>query len=361
MNPHKNKKIIIALSGGVDSSVSAYLLKQAGYTVEGLFMKNWEEDDTENYCPAEQDAKDAQAVCEKLNIPFHAINFAAEYWDNVFEYFLAEHKAGRTPNPDILCNREIKFKACMEYAQHLGADLFATGHYAQNIGHKLYKAHDLNKDQTYFIYTLTQDLLKNIVFPIGHLSKPDVRKIAESAGLLNYAKKDSTGICFIGERKFKTFLEKYLPAQPGIIKNIDTDEIMGNHDGLMYYTLGQRQGIKIGGLKSGSGEPWYVAKKDLKNNILYVAQGHNHPSLYTQALIFNQAHWIVQPEFPLHCTAKTRYRQTDQSCVVKLLENNLYSVTFEKPQFAVTPGQSVVFYQNNLCLGGGIIYSYNTE
>ena len=352
----KKSKVIVALSGGVDSSVSAYLLKQAGYDVEGLFMKNWEEDDTENYCAAEEDVKDAKAVCDKLEIPLHTVNFAAEYWDNVFSYFLAEYKAGRTPNPDILCNREIKFKACMEYATHLGADFFATGHYAQNINNQLYKAHDLNKDQTYFIYTLTQALLKKIIFPIGHLPKPEVRKIAESAGLINYAKKDSTGICFIGERKFKNFLEKYLPAQPGNIESVD-GKIMGTHDGLMYYTLGQRQGIKIGGLKTGSGEPWYVVDKDLSRNVLRVAQGHDHPTLYSTILAFEQAHWIIPQEFPLTCTAKTRYRQEDQLCTIEKISADQYNTTFELPQFAITPGQSVVFYKDNLCLGGGIIHA----
>ena len=352
----KKPKVIVALSGGVDSSVSAYLLKQAGYDVEGLFMKNWEEDDTENYCAAEEDVKDAKAVCEKLQIPLHTVNFASEYWDNVFEHFLAEYKAGRTPNPDILCNREIKFKACMDYATHLGAELFATGHYAQNIDHQLHKAVDDNKDQTYFIYTLTQDLLKKILFPIGHLPKPDVRKIAESAGLINFAKKDSTGICFIGERKFREFLQKYLPAQPGKIESTD-GKIMGNHDGLMYYTLGQRQGIKIGGSKSGSGEPWYVVDKDLKRNVLIVAQGHQHPKLYGKTLFFEQAHWIIPQTFPLTCTAKTRYRQAAHTCTVTQLDNNQYQVDFEIPQFAITPGQSVVFYQDNGCLGGGIIYA----
>ncbi|MDX2164612.1 MAG: tRNA 2-thiouridine(34) synthase MnmA [Gammaproteobacteria bacterium] len=352
----KKPKVIVALSGGVDSSVSAFLLKQAGYEVEGLFMKNWEEDDTENYCAAEEDVKDAKAVCDKLAIPLHTVNFASEYWDNVFEHFLAEYKAGRTPNPDILCNREIKFKACMDYASHLGGELFATGHYAQNINHQLYQAVDDNKDQTYFIYTLTQDLLKKILFPIGHLPKPEVRKIAESAGLINFAKKDSTGICFIGERKFREFLQKYLPAQPGKIESTD-GKIMGNHDGLMYYTLGQRQGIKIGGSKSGSGEPWYVVDKDLKRNILIVAQGHQHPKLYSKTLYFEQAHWIIPQHFPLKCTAKTRYRQAAHTCTVTQSDDNKYQVDFEIPQFAITPGQSVVFYLNNCCLGGGIIYA----
>lgn len=358
MTSLKKSKVIVALSGGVDSSVSAYLLKQAGYEVEALFMKNWEEDDTENYCAAEEDVKDAKAVCDKLEIPLHTVNFAAEYWDNVFAHFLAEYKAGRTPNPDILCNREIKFKACMEYATHLGADLFATGHYAQNIDYQLCKAHDLNKDQTYFIYTLTQDLLKKILFPIGHLPKPDVRKIAESAGLINYAKKDSTGICFIGERKFKVFLEKYLPAQPGNIESVD-GKIMGNHEGLMYYTLGQRQGIKIGGLKTGSGEPWYVVDKDLKRNVLVVAQGHEHPKLYAKLLHFEQAHWIIPQDFPLTCSAKTRYRQADQICHIEKISQDKYQAVFEQAQFAITPGQSIVFYRDNCCLGGGIIHDRN--
>jgi tRNA-specific 2-thiouridylase len=356
-----SSKIIIAMSGGVDSSVSALLLKQQGYEVEGLFMKNWEEDDTATYCSAAQDVADAKAVCDKIGIKLHTVNFAAEYWDNVFTYFLQAYQAGRTPNPDILCNREIKFKLCMDYAKQLGADLFATGHYAQNIAqpkkHVLVKGADPNKDQTYFIYTLTQAILAKTLFPIGHLPKPEVRKIAENAGLPTHAKKDSTGICFIGERRFKTFLANYLPAQPGNIETI-TGKIMGQHDGLMYYTLGQRQGIKIGGQREGSGKPWYVVKKDLLLNVLIVAQGHDHPSLFSQQLTCQQVHWISEEQqLPLQCHAKTRYRQTAQECTITHEEENNYFVTFTTPQWAVTPGQSVVFYYDDICLGGGIIHA----
>jgi len=352
----KKSLAIIALSGGVDSSVSALLLKNQGYRVEGLFMKNWEEDDTESYCAAQTDLNDAQAVCDKIGIPLHTVNFSAEYWDNVFTHFLAEYKAGRTPNPDILCNREIKFNTCWEYAKQLGADYFATGHYAQNSNNRLYKAQDLNKDQTYFIYTLTPDILKTLLFPIGNLLKPTVRHIAQEAGLPIHAKKDSMGICFIGKRRFKVFLEKYLPAQPGLIKSIDNGKIMGKHAGLMYYTQGQRQGINIGGQKEGSGEPWYVIDKDLNNNILWVGQGHDHPKLYGQVLLFEQAHWInLSPSFPLLCKAKIRYRQVEENCRVEKISDTGYHVTFESPQWAITPGQSIVFYQENQCLGGGVI------
>jgi tRNA-specific 2-thiouridylase len=356
MSSFNKPKIIVGMSGGVDSSVAALLLKEQGYSVEGLFMKNWEEDDTDSYCSASEDIKDAQAVADKLDIKLHTANFAAEYWDNVFTHFLEEYKAGRTPNPDILCNKEIKFKVCLDYVLQLGADFFATGHYAQNINSHLIKAIDQNKDQTYFIYTLTPDILKKALFPIGHLEKPKVRQIAQEARLITHNKKDSTGICFIGERRFKTFLEKYLPAQSGDIETVDGKK-MGRHDGLMYYTLGQRQGIKIGGYKEGNGEPWYVVEKDLKRNVLIVGQGHDHSKLYKSNLTFEQAHWIYPQEFPLKCKAKTRYRQLEQDCLVTQLDENNYSVEFEKPQWAITPGQSVVFYNDLECLGGGVIIS----
>jgi tRNA-specific 2-thiouridylase len=346
-------KVIIAMSGGVDSSVSALLLQKQGYQVEGLFMKNWEEDDTETYCAASEDVKDAQSVADKLGIVLHTINFSAEYWDNVFTYFLQEYQAGRTPNPDILCNREIKFKLCLDYALQLGADLFATGHYARNLDNHLIKSIDKNKEQTYFIYTLTKEILQKTLFPIGHLEKSEVRQLAHDAGLITHDKKDSTGICFIGERRFNKFLAQYLPAKSGNIETLDGKK-MGVHNGLMFYTLGQRQGIKIGGQREGSGEPWYVVDKDLGRNVLVIAQGHDHPKLYNTQLIFSQAHWIYPQESPLHCKAKTRYRQSDQACqAIKNKED--YTVIFDQPQWAITPGQSVVFYQDEECLGGGII------
>lgn len=354
MSSFDRPKVIVAMSGGVDSSVAALLLKEQGYNVEGLFMKNWEEDDTDTYCSASEDVKDAQAVADKLGIKLHTANFAAEYWDNVFEYFLQEYQAGRTPNPDILCNREIKFKICLEYVLQLGADLFATGHYAQNINFNLIKSIDKNKEQTYFIYTLTPEILHKALFPIGHLEKSEVRKIAYEHGLITHNKKDSTGICFIGERRFKDFLAQYLPAQPGDIETIEGKK-MGIHDGLMFYTLGQRQGIKIGGQRNSTGEPWYVVEKDLIRNVLIIAQGHDHPKLYSNNLIFEQAHWIYPKAFPLRCKAKTRYRQTDQDCMVIKNAENHYTVEFDQPQWAVTPGQSVVFYQEETCLGGGVI------
>jgi tRNA-specific 2-thiouridylase len=356
MTTMKNQKIIVGMSGGVDSSVSALLLKQQGYEVEGLFMKNWEEEDNENKCSADQDLLDAQAVCLKLGIRFHTINFATEYWDRVFTYFLQEYKAGRTPNPDIMCNKEIKFNAFLNYAFELGADYIATGHYARHLitddQSFLLKGLDPNKDQSYFLHALNQRQLKNVLFPVGELPKTEVRKIAEQHGLRNYAKKDSTGICFIGERKFKNFLQQYLPAQPG---NIETPEkkVLGQHQGLMFHTIGQRQGLGIGGIKDSAESAWYVLEKDLKRNVLIVGQGNNHPLLFKSSLMVEQLTWISDhpPILPLHCRAKIRYRQEDQACVLR--ENG--EVNFEFPQRAVTPGQSIVFYEGDICLGGGII------
>ncbi len=353
-------KIVVGLSGGVDSSVSALLLKQQGYDVTGVFMKNWEEDDTAEYCSATQDIADAQAICDKMGIELLTINFAAEYWDHVFEYFLAEYRAGRTPNPDILCNREIKFKAFLDYATQLNATHIATGHYAQITEqegqYQLRKGLDPNKDQSYFLYTLGQAQLSRSIFPVGGIEKPKVRAIAEAAGLITHNKKDSTGICFIGERKFKTFLQRYLPAQPGDILT-DQGKIIGRHEGLMYYTIGQRQGLQIGGSRDSDGSAWYVAQKDLGNNRLIVVQGAEHPLLYHSTLYASQVHWIsgIAPGTAFQCTAKTRYRQTDQACTVTLLDADHLQVTFTVSQRAITPGQSLVLYHGDVCLGGAII------
>ncbi len=364
MTENSQIKVIVGMSGGVDSSVSAYLLLQQGYQVEGLFMKNWEEDDTDEYCAAAQDLEDAQAVADKLGIELHTINFAAEYWDNVFEYFLEEYKAGRTPNPDIMCNKEIKFKAFLEFAaEELGADYIATGHYVRRreIDGKwqLLRGLDRNKDQSYFLYTLSHEHVAQTLFPVGELEKPEVRRIAEEQGLVTADKKDSTGICFIGERKFKDFLSQYLPAQPGDIETAE-GEIVGRHEGLMYHTFGQRKGLHIGGLAEHGEEPWYVVEKDMQRNVLIVGQGSEHPLLFSDGLIANQAHWVsrIAPQSPLRCSVKTRYRQTDIPCQLSVNQDGSLRVIFDEPQKAVTPGQSAVFYQDEVCLGGAIIESY---
>ncbi|WP_323844402.1 tRNA 2-thiouridine(34) synthase MnmA [Microbulbifer magnicolonia] len=359
------QRVIVGMSGGVDSSVAALLLIQQGYQVEGLFMKNWDEDDGTEYCTAKADLADAQAVCARLGIKLHTANFAAEYWDHVFEYFLAEYRAGRTPNPDILCNREIKFKVFLEYAEVLGADAIATGHYARrrDIDGRTYllKGLDANKDQSYFLHAVGEAEFARSLFPLGELEKPEVRRIAEENGFVTHDKKDSTGICFIGERRFKDFLEQYLPAQPG---NMETPEgeVMGQHAGLMYHTIGQRQGLGIGGVKGGGEEPWYVVGKDLARNVLLVAQGAHHPLLYATGLEATQTHWIngsapapAHTAEGLRCRAKTRYRQPDQDCTLHVRQNGDLVVEFDEPQRAITPGQSLVLYDGEVCLGGAVI------
>lgn len=348
------------MSGGVDSAVAALLLLNQKYQVEGLFMKNWEEDDTAEYCTAADDLRDAQQVCDRLGITLHTVNFSTEYWDRVFAHFLAEYEAGRTPNPDVMCNKEIKFKAFLDYALDLGADHIATGHYAQVSfdGHcyQLLRGLDQDKDQSYFLYLLGQRQLSRSLFPLGPFRKSDVRKMASEAGFENHSKKDSTGICFIGERKFKHFLEQFVTAQPGKICTVDGTEI-GDHQGLSFYTLGQRQGLGIGGNAAYSELPWFVAEKDLLNNRLIVVQGTNHPKLFHKQLTLAQIHWIagLSPELPLYCTGKIRYRQSDQECSVTPEQNGSFTVRFKDPQRAVTPGQSMVLYQDQICLGGGII------
>ncbi|WTM88491.1 tRNA 2-thiouridine(34) synthase MnmA [Halothiobacillus sp. DCM-1] len=356
----QGRKVIVGLSGGVDSSVVALRLQEAGFVVEGLFMKNWEGDDHDEYCAAKADMLDALAVADRLGIEFHFVNFAQQYWDRVFAHFLDEYRAGRTPNPDILCNREIKFRAFLDHAQALGADAIATGHYArveQAASHgrtRLLKGFDANKDQSYFLHLLDTTQLDTALFPIGDLAKPQVRAIAEAAGLKTAQKKDSTGICFIGERRFSDFLQTYLPAQPGDIIT-PAGQIIGQHQGLMYHTIGQRQGLKIGGLRDHSDTPWYVAGKDLAHNRLLVVQGQDHPALFAPALRAAQAHWINPVELPLRAHAKIRYRQVDQPCTVFAGESGGLKVVFDTPQRAITPGQSIVFYAGEECLGGAII------
>jgi tRNA-specific 2-thiouridylase len=347
------------MSGGVDSSVSAKLLLEQGYSVQGLFMKNWEEDDETEYCTAKKDLEDAQSVCDHLGIELHQANFSAEYWDNVFAQFLTEYRAGRTPNPDILCNREIKFNVFREYAELLGTDFIATGHYARLDSSgpvpKLLKGLDPNKDQSYFLQSVSADQLTKCIFPIGDLIKTDVRQIAESSRIPTYAKKDSTGICFIGERRFKDFLTRYIPVQPGPIKTLDQN-VVGEHDGVMFHTLGQRQGLRVGGVKNALDAPWYVVRKDMETNTLYVVQGNEHRSLYSSAMTCLTIHWVdgTGPTLPGELHVKTRYRQPDQLCTLERTKET-YRVFFDEPQRAVTPGQWACFYDGDVCLGGGII------
>jgi tRNA-specific 2-thiouridylase len=358
--PSGGRQVVVGMSGGVDSSVAAFLLRDLGYTVHGVFMKNWQETDPEFPCTAAEDARDAMGVCENLGVELDAVDFSREYWHRVFAYFLDEYRRGRTPNPDILCNKEIKFRAFLDHALAQGADCIATGHYAR-IRHldgryQLLKARDLSKDQSYFLYTLGQAQLAHSLFPVGELLKSEVRFIAAQQGFTNAAKKDSTGICFIGERDFNRFLSRYLPAQAGEIRTPE-GEYLGNHNGLMYYTLGQRKGIGIGGRKSAPEMPWYVVDKDISTNTLIVAQGHDHPLLFSRGLLATDLHWVADetPDLPLRCQAKTRYRQSDQACVLSANSEGKYFVEFGQAQRAVTPGQSVVFYQDDICLGGGVI------
>ena len=351
---------MVAMSGGVDSSVSALLLQEQGHPIAGMFMKNWEEDDRFGACPAEEDAADAQAVADAIGIELHRRNFAAEYWDYVFEDFLAEYRAGRTPNPDILCNREIKFKTFLEHAMDLGAEYIATGHYVRTDcrdgTHRLLRGLDPNKDQSYFLYTIGQEQLARTLFPVGELLKPEVREAAQNAALPVHDKKDSTGICFIGERNFKDFLSEYLPPSPGEIRT-PGEQVIAEHNGLMYYTLGQRQGLGIGGLRDYSDEAWYVLHKDQERNILYAGQGHDHPWLFSTALRAGQLSWVsgFPPEAGAKLTARVRYRQADQDCVVTRIGSDELVLEFGQPQRAVTAGQSVVLYDGENCLGGGII------
>ncbi len=353
-------KIVVGLSGGVDSAVAALLLKRQGHEVVGLFMKNWEDDGDGEHCTSRVDLVDAVSVADRLGIEVEAVNFAAEYRERVFASFLAEYRAGRTPNPDVLCNAEIKFRAFLDHAVAMGAECIATGHYARverdDGRYRLLKGLDPSKDQSYFLHRLTQEQLSRAMFPVGHLRKTEVRRLAREAGLPNHAKKDSTGICFIGERPFREFLSRYLPREPGPIVTPEGERV-GEHQGLMYYTLGQRQGLGIGGRRDGPGSPWYVAGKDLGTNTLVVVQGHDDPRLLSGRLRATDAAWIAgePPEDPGDLGAKTRYRQADAACALRLEESGDFRLEFARPQWAVTPGQSAVLYRGEVCLGGGVI------
>ena len=353
-------RIVVGLSGGVDSSVAALLLVEQGHDVHGVFMKNWEDSHETGYCSAAEDLEDARSVCDTLGIPLHQVSFTAEYQERVFRYFLDEYRRGRTPNPDVLCNTEIKFRAFLDHARRLGAGRIATGHYVRSEERDdrqhLLKGRDRNKDQSYFLHGLDQSQLASALFPVGDFHKQEVRDRAARVGLVTHAKKDSTGICFIGERPFREFLNRFLPAQPGPIRTPD-GELLGEHAGLMFHTIGQRQGLGIGGRHDGSGAPWYVAGKELASNTLIVVQGHEHPALFHQRLRASQLRWIAgqAPSAPLRCQAKIRYRQHDQACVLETLDARGATIRFSEPQRAITPGQSIVFYLADDCLGGGVI------
>jgi len=354
-------RVMMALSGGVDSAVSLMLLKREGYEVDALFMKNWDEDDADGYCAAADDLADAERICDRLDVALHTVNFSHEYWENVFTRFLDEYARGRTPNPDVLCNREVKFQVFAEHALDLGAECIATGHYARidarGDGRRLLAGIDADKDQSYFLHMLTQEQLRPALFPIGHLRKREVRRMAREAGLETHDKKDSTGICFIGERPFQQFLARFLAPRPGDIESVDGIRV-GRHDGLMFYTIGQRQGLGIGGRSGGSGEAWYVVDKDLARDTLIVAQGREHPALYARTVLASDLHWIGPraPALPLRCEARLRYRQPRQPCEM-LADGDGCVVRFDVPQWAAAPGQSVVFYAGDECLGGAVIDS----
>lgn len=352
---NSKKTVIVGMSGGVDSSVSALLIKMMGHKTIGMFMKNWEEIGDDGVCTATEDFSDVVQVCEKLDIPYYSINFSKEYKEQVFDHFLKEYEKGHTPNPDILCNREIKFKVFYEKIKEFGADYLATGHYCQKEmvdGHLfLKKGHDQNKDQTYFLYAIQENILKDVLFPVGHLPKPKVRELAEKFSLITHNKKDSTGICFIGERNFKQFLGQYIKSQKGHFVQLDTHKDLGEHEGMCFYTIGQRKGLGLG----GPGGPWFVADKCPETNTVFVVEGENHPALYADELYADELTWISTDfEFPLRCKAKIRYRQSDQECLITQDESGL-KVVFDKPQRAISVEQSIVFYQGNLCLGGAII------
>jgi tRNA-specific 2-thiouridylase len=365
LSRNKGKTVVVGLSGGVDSSVAALLLKEQGWNVVGLFMKNWEDDDTDEYCSSRQDLIDVMSVADKIGIDVEVVNFAKEYRERVFSIFLDEYKAGRTPNPDVLCNSEIKFRAFLDHAMQMGADKIATGHYAgvrEFEGRfQLLKAEDGTKDQSYFLHRLNQEQLSKTLFPLAGIYKRDVRRMAEDAGLHVAVKKDSTGICFIGERPFKEFLMRYLPPKKGEIRCLDDERVVGEHDGLTYHTLGQRKGLHIGGSrdygKDGDHDAWFVARKDMTNNVLYVVQGHDHPALLSEELSAGQLSWIFgeMPHTHWVYAAKTRYRQPDAPCEIERVDADGCRIRFAEAQWAVTPGQSVVVYESRVCLGGGVI------